>query len=76
MILARGPVDRNLPTDRYLCSTILSFPLIVMTGEPDCQKTLFPLPVTVILLQEPSRVTVLACPLISASLPLQVKVHV
>src|SRR5918994_957163 len=55
---------------------ILSIPLFVMTGEPDCQNTWFPFPVTVILLQEPSKVTVFACPRISAALPLQVKVKV
>src|SRR5687767_4468463 len=60
----------------YSCWMILLFPLSVMIGEPNCQNTWFPLPVTVMLLQEPSRVTVFACPLISASLPLQVKVKV
>ena len=45
-------------------------------GEPNCQNTKFPLPVTVMLLQEPSRVTVFVCPLISASLPLQIKIKV
>lgn len=54
----------------------LSFPLSVMKGEPDSQNTRLPLPITVILLQEPSRVIVFACPRISAAAPLQVKVKV
>ena len=55
---------------------ILSVPRSVITGEPDCQNTRFPLPVTVILLQEPSRVTVLTWPRMATALPLQVKVRV
>jgi hypothetical protein len=47
-----------------------------MIGEPYCQNTEFPLPVTVMLLHEPSRVTVFECPRISASWSLQVKVKV
>jgi hypothetical protein len=55
---------------------ILSLPLFKMTGEPDCQNTRLPLPVTVMLLQEPNRVTVFACPLTITALPLHVKVKV
>jgi hypothetical protein len=55
---------------------ILSLPLFVIRGEPDSQNTRFPFPVTVMLLQDPSSVTVFVCPRISAALPWQVKVKV
>ena len=74
MNFCQGAAQLSRPT--YSCSTILSLPLFVMTGEPDSQNTRFPLPVTVMLLQEPKRVTVFACPLISTASLLQVKVKV
>lgn len=60
----------------YRCRIVLLLPVLVMVGEPDCQYTWLLLPRTVMLLQEPSKVTVFEFPLTTTALPLQVKVRV